>query len=104
MPAGGPDPFSLADPPAVRQTLEAAGLAEIALADVREPIYFGPDVPAAFDWVRGFTCTSEFLDRLDPAAAAHAEERLRRTLAANLSADGVRFDSRAWLVTARRPS
>ncbi|MET8152838.1 class I SAM-dependent methyltransferase [Actinoplanes sp. NPDC049668] len=102
-PGSGPDPFSLADPPAVRRTLEAAGFAEVAHTDVQEPIYFGPDVAAAFDWVRGFTCTSELLDRLEPAAAGRAEERLRRTLAANLSEEGVRFDSRAWLVTARRP-
>jgi hypothetical protein len=60
---------------------------------------------AALAWVRGFTCTSEALKRLDPDAANRAEERLRRVLAAHLSDDGVWFDSRAWLVTAhRRPT
>jgi hypothetical protein len=50
--------------------LEAAGFAGVAFTDVAEPVYYGPDVAAALDWVRGFTCTNELLKRLDPAAAA----------------------------------
>jgi len=94
--------FSLADPPAVRQILGAAGFADIAFTDVQEPVHYGPDVAAALDWARRFACTSELLERLDPASAAAAVGRLRETLAAHLSDEGVRFDSRAWLVTARR--
>jgi SAM-dependent methyltransferase len=96
------DPFSLADPPAAREILRAAGFAGVAFADVDQPVYYGPDVAAALDWVRGFTCTSEALKRLEPAAAARADERLRKALAAHLSDDGVWFDSRAWIVTAHR--
>jgi SAM-dependent methyltransferase len=99
---GGPDAFSLADPPAVTEILLAAGFADVAFTDVREPVYYGPDVAAALGWVRGFTSTSEVLQRLDPAAAARAEERLRQALAAHLSDDGVWFNSRAWIVTAHR--
>jgi hypothetical protein len=99
----GPDPFSLADPPAVKRILGAAGFAAIAFADVREPVCYGPDVAAALDWVRGFTCTSTVLKRLDPAAAARAAGRLREMLSAHLSDDGVWFSSRAWIITARRP-
>jgi ubiquinone/menaquinone biosynthesis C-methylase UbiE len=100
--SGGPDPFSLADPPTVTQILEAAGFADVTFTDVCEPVYFGPDVAAALDWVRGFRCTSETLTRLDPAAAARAVRRLRAALAAHTSDDGVWFDSRAWIVTAHR--
>ena len=102
LPSGGPDPFSLADPPAVTEILEAAGFADIAFADVREPVYYGPDVAAALDWVRGFACTSNVLKRLDPAAAARAAGRLREMLAAHLSDDGVWLNSRAWIVSAHR--
>src|SRR5262245_6205322 len=102
VPSGGPDPFSLADPSAVTQILQAAGFADVAFTDVAEPVYYGPDVAAALDWVRGFACTSSTLKRLDPAAAARAAERLREALAAHLSDDGVWFNSRAWIVTARR--
>jgi SAM-dependent methyltransferase len=97
-----PDPFSLADPMTVEGILQAAGFADIGLTDVDEPIYYGPDPVAALDWVRGFACTSEFLKHLDPAAAARALARLRDVLAARMSDEGVWFNSRAWIVTARR--
>ena len=97
----GPDPFSLADPPAVKEILQAAGFAGVAFTDVCEPVYYGPDLAAALDWVRGFTCTSDVLKRLDPAAATRTVERLREVLATHMSDDGVWFNSRAWIVTAR---
>ena len=100
--SAGPDPFSLADPPAVTGMLEAAGFADVTFTDVRKPMYFGPDVAAALDWVRGFACTSEVLNRLNPAAAARTLGRLHEMLAAHMSGNGVWFDSRAWIVTARR--
>ena len=98
----GPDPFALADPSTVRRVLDAAGFVDITFADVDEPVHYGPDVDTALDWVRGFSCTGEISRRLDPDAAARATQRLRRELSAHLTDDGVRFDSRAWLVTARR--
>jgi SAM-dependent methyltransferase len=100
--SGGADAFSLGDPPAVTQILEAAGFADVAFTDVREPVYYGQDVTAALDWVRGFTSTSEALGQLGSAAAARATARLREALTAHLSHDGIWFDSRAWTVTARR--
>jgi SAM-dependent methyltransferase len=100
--SGGPDPFSLADPPVVTGILEAAGFADVTFTDVREPMYLGPDVSAALDWIRGFACTREALDRLDPDAAARALGRLRVILAEHNGARGVRFGSRAWIITARR--
>jgi hypothetical protein len=82
--------------------LTAAGFTGIAFADVHEPVFYGPDVAAALDWVRGFSCTGETLTRPDPASAARALRRLRDTLTAHASENGVWFDSRAWLITARR--
>jgi len=100
--AEGPDPFSLADPPTVEGILQAAGFVGVTFTDVHEPVYYGPDVAAALDWVRGFACTNEVLKRLDPAAATRALGRLRGALAAHMGDDGVWFASRAWIVTARR--
>ena len=102
VPSGGPDAFSLADPPTVTGILESAGFADVAFTDVHVSVYYGPDVATALDWVRGFACTGEVFKRLEPTDAARAGERLRATLAAHLSDDGVRFDSHAWIVTARR--
>ena len=98
----GPDPFSLADPPAVQEILQTAGFADVAFTDVHERVYYGPDVDAALDWVRGFTCTAEILKGLDPATATRAVENLRAALAAHLSDDGVWFNSSAWIITAHR--
>ena len=100
--SANPDPFSLADPPTVTEILEAAGFADVAFTDVHEPVYYGPDVAAALEWVCGFTSNAEALERLDPADAARAVERLRAAVAAHMSDDGIWFDSRAWIVTARR--
>ena len=78
------------------------GFADVTFTDVREPMYFGPDVATALDWIRGFACTREALNCLDPDAAARALGRLRVMLAEHRGDKGVRFDSRAWIVTARR--
>jgi SAM-dependent methyltransferase len=102
VPSGLPDPFSLADPRAVTELLEGAGFADVTFTDVGEPVYYGPDVDAAMDWVRGFAYTREILRQLDPTAAERAAGRLRGALATHFSDDGVWFNSRAWVVTARR--
>ena len=99
--AEGPDAFSLADPPTVEGILQAAGFARVTFTDVREPVYYGPDVAAALAWVGGFTCMNDVLKRLDPAAATRALGRLREAFAAHAGDDGVWFASRAWIVTAR---
>ena len=101
-PSGLPDPFSLADPPTVTELLESAGFTDVTFTDVNEPVYYGPDVAAAMDWVRGFACTSAVLKQLDSIAAERAVGRLREALAAHLRDDGVWFNSRAWIVTAHR--
>jgi hypothetical protein len=97
-----PDPFSLADQDTVAAILGSAGFGEAAFTDVHQPIYFGPDVAAALEWVGGFSSTRELLTRLGAAAAERALERLRVAIAAHESDHGVWFDSRAWIVEAPR--
>jgi SAM-dependent methyltransferase len=99
----GSDPFSLADPDTVIPTLGAAGFGDVTFTEVREPVYYGPDVATAFKWVRGFACTSDVVRSLDSASAEHRLKRLRETLAAHTGADGIWFDSQVWIVRARRP-
>ena len=82
--------------------LDTAGFVEASFTDVHEPVYYGPDVAAALDWIRGFASVNDVLKRLDPASTERALERLRQTLAEHLSGQGVWFDSRAWIVTASR--
>jgi SAM-dependent methyltransferase len=94
----GPDAFSLADPTVTEGILTAAGFAEVNFTDVHEPVYYGPDSAAAFDAVQHLWRSKD----LDVAAAEQASTRLRTVLDAHNTDGGVYFDSRAWIVTARR--
>jgi SAM-dependent methyltransferase len=95
-----PVPFSLADPTATGRILATAGFVEVSFTDVHELVYYGTDVAAALDWIRGFASVKDVFQRLDPASTERALDRLRRTLAEHLNGEGVWFDSRAWIVTA----
>jgi SAM-dependent methyltransferase len=97
-----PDPFSLAEPSRTERMLAAAGFVEASFTDVHVPVYYGPDVAAALEWIRGFSSVKDVLQRLDPAAAERAFERLRQALAGHVGAKGLWLDSRAWIVAARR--
>lgn len=96
------DAFSLGDPATVERILGDAGFTDVALTDVREPVYYGPDADTAVDWILGFATVSDTLKNLAPDAAARALDRLRQTLSAHQTDDGVWFGSRAWIVTAHR--
>jgi ubiquinone/menaquinone biosynthesis C-methylase UbiE len=98
----GPNAFSLADPAVTEGILTAAGFAEVSFTDVHEPVYYGPDGATACDAVLRLLKFEDQLATLDAAAAEQARTRLRATLDAHDTGDGVYFDSRAWLVTARR--
>jgi SAM-dependent methyltransferase len=96
-----PPAFSLGDPAVTTGILTAAGFASIDFAEVREPVFYGPNISAAYDAI-----VELFLGKPTPAGADTASEellqRLRALLDAHLTADGVLFDSRAWIVTAHR--
>jgi SAM-dependent methyltransferase len=96
------DPFSLADPAVAAGVLTAAGFTSVDVTDVREPISYGPDAASACDAVLGLQMARDRLAGLDAAAVERALARLRTTFEAHHTGDGVWFDSRAWLVTARR--
>lgn len=101
-PISGPDAFSLADPTVTEGILAAAGFAEVSFTDVHEPVYYGPDTATALDNVLRLLKFQDVLDTLDAATAEQARVRLRDTLDAHNTDGGVYFDSRAWIVTARR--
>jgi SAM-dependent methyltransferase len=98
----GLNPFSMADPDLIRSMLGASGFVEVGLAEVREPVYYGPDAAAALELVRDMKHARALLAGLKAAVAERALIRLRKLLEAHETGSGVLFDSRAWLVTARR--
>jgi SAM-dependent methyltransferase len=97
-----PDPFSLADRSLTERMLDTAGLVDASFTDVHVPVYYGQNVAAALEWIRGFSSVTDVLQRLDPASAERALERLREALAGHVSGEAVWLDSRAWIVAARR--
>ena len=102
-PATAARAFSLADPAATERMLLAAGFTDFHAEDLREPVYYGPDVDTAYGFAVGMGSTQDMLADLDATATEIALDRLRATLIAHVRADGVWFDSRAWILTARRP-
>ena len=93
--------FSLADRAATTRLLGDAGFDSMAFAEVREPVFYGSTVDAAFAAVAGLFDSGKALAGTDEAAKA-ARHRLNDLLRNHLTAGGVLFDSCAWLVTARR--
>jgi SAM-dependent methyltransferase len=102
-PSPGADPFSLGDAEATARLLEQAGFDGLRFEDVREPVFYGHDIDDALETVRGFQGTSAALATLSGDETDRAVERLREVLAAHYRAEhGVVFESRSWLITARR--
>ena len=95
--------FSLAEPHTTAGILAAAGFTDVAFTDVREPVYYGADSAQAYDFVTGLQATKDMLASLDPAVAEDALRELRVTLAGHATRDGVLFDVRSWVITARKP-
>lgn len=99
----GRGPFSLADPTMTESMLTTAGFTDIDFTELDEPVYYGPDSAAAYDNLLRLTGFTAFLTALEPTKADRARARLREILADHETETGVYFDSRSWLITARRP-
>jgi SAM-dependent methyltransferase len=95
-------PFSLADRADTHRVLADAGFTEFDFTDVHEPVFYGPDTQAAFEAVLSLWQVDALLADRDTTATERALRRLRATLAAHDTGNGVLFDSRAWIVTAAR--
>jgi SAM-dependent methyltransferase len=102
MPSSGPGPFSLGEPASVQALLESVGFSDVGFEEVYEPVFYGPNVEAAFEVVRSMRMVDDLVAGLDPSATERALSRLRALLADHAGEHGVEFDSRAWLVTAQR--
>ncbi len=94
--------FSLGDPAGARRILDDAGFADVTFADVYEPVYYGADADAALAFVLQFSTVQETLGSSPDTTRERSIGRLRNLMAAHHQRDGVWFDARAWIVTARR--
>jgi hypothetical protein len=94
-------PFSLGDPTVATEFLSTAGFVSIDFIDVREPVFYGPDVDRAFDALINLYLVKDALARTDEAPD-RSLQRLRDLLDAHMTTEGVLFDSRAWIITAHK--
>ena len=97
---GDPEPFSLGDPDTVRDVLR--DFADVEFSVVHAPVRYGADAAIAYEFVLGFQGPAQTLAALDAADADAARARLRTMIEAHETDDGVLFDSRAWVISARR--
>jgi ubiquinone/menaquinone biosynthesis C-methylase UbiE len=97
---GVPGPMSLADPDDVRGLLTDTGFESIDFTSLEEPIWFGADADAAYNFVGDIGVVKGLSDGLDADAKAAGHERLKAALRAHETRDGVRFGSAVWLISA----
>ncbi|MFP5376946.1 MAG: class I SAM-dependent methyltransferase [Acidimicrobiia bacterium] len=103
-PPHAPGPFGLADAGHVRSVLAGAGFAGVELEPVDGAVRLGADADDAWGFVRTLGIVKGLTEDLDEAGREQAFARVRAALAEAAGADGVRFASAAWLVTAHRPA
>ncbi|MEY2398779.1 MAG: hypothetical protein QOJ00_1953 [Actinomycetota bacterium] len=103
-PNGMPGPFGLADDAATRETLIAAGYANVRIEAVDEPMYLGDDVDDAYAFVADLGIVRGLTAGLDDETKAGALRALRDVVASHSSADGVLMGTAAWLITAELPA
>jgi hypothetical protein len=84
----------------VQTVLSAAGFAGVELEAVSTGMWFGADADDAHQFVLGLM--GWMLEALDDAGRARARDDLRDVIARHVTADGVVFESSAWIVRATR--
>jgi SAM-dependent methyltransferase len=95
--------FSLGDPDTVERIFQAAGFEALAFDEVRAPVCYGPDADAALAFVSQFANVSATVGALGEPERERALGRLCQLFETHRTPEGVCFDSRAWIVKARRP-
>lgn len=93
--------FSLGDPAIATKLLSTAGFTSIDLIDVREPVFYGPDVDSAVDALSHLYMVKDALSHTD-GTTNQSLQRLHDLLEAHMTPEGVLFHSRAWIITADR--
>ena len=101
-PVGAPGPMALADQDDVRSLLSGAGFETVGFTSIEEPVWFGADAEAAYEFVGEIGIVKGLSDGLDPDAKAAAHERLTAALRAHETPEGVRFGSGVWLISATK--
>jgi len=101
-PVGAPGPYGLGDTERTTAWLRGGGFDDVAFEKRAEPFYAGRDVDDAFSFVQSTMFVIGALAPLDEAAKAEALDKLQAMLQSHATADGVVFESEAFLITATK--
>jgi ubiquinone/menaquinone biosynthesis C-methylase UbiE len=99
--SAGASAFSLGDLETTTRMLQSAGFTEIAFGDVRESLNYGADAEAAFKFVSSFATVTDAMQSMSNEQRDTVYQNLRDLMASHATADGVLFQSAAWIVSAR---
>jgi SAM-dependent methyltransferase len=100
-PANASPAFSLGDRERTTRLLATSDFHSIGFTDVHAPVFYGPDIESANEAVVALFVPEDGLAASNPARQ-QTLERVHALVAAHSGRDGVWFDSRAWIVTARK--
>ncbi|MHB1927845.1 MAG: class I SAM-dependent methyltransferase [Acidimicrobiales bacterium] len=95
-------PWSLAEPNTIRQVLGAAGFSEVGVEGVETKLRVGTDADDALAFYLSQPMARSCMTAADASLVQQVTGEIRAELASHQDADGIRLDSAAWLVTARR--
>ena len=98
---GVPGPFGLADDAQVYRILDEAGFVDVDITALDAPVWLGPTVEHAWDFVSSMGIVRGLTQDLDEDAKGHALDRVRELIAAHDTPEGVRLGAAEWLITAR---
>ena len=98
-----PGPFSLGERERIATVLRTAGLSDVVIEPVAEPLWMGPDVVDTVALFKSTGIWNSLLRDADPPTVARVSQAVQAALEPFVTPDGVELGSRAWLVTARRP-
>jgi ubiquinone/menaquinone biosynthesis C-methylase UbiE len=97
---GAPGPFSLADPDHARSLIEAAGFNKVSIDELNEAMWFGTSMEEASRFITGLGVFAALLRELETSTRDAALTKLRDSIDAHLTVDGVQYPSAMWLITA----
>jgi SAM-dependent methyltransferase len=101
-PPDAPTPFSLAAPDRVHRLFGDAGLLDVELTPVDEPMVAGRDADHAYEFISGIGIVEGLLEGVDDAGRAEGLANLRRLLKEAETSEGVLLPTASWLITATR--
>ena len=82
--------------------MTGVGFGNVEHTSIDEPIWFGSDADAAYEFVGDIGIVKGLSDGLDPAAREGGHEKLKAALRSHETPAGVRFSTAVWQITAER--